>query len=261
MSDPIIVSRQHHLIELTFNRPEKLNAFTRSMCDRLEELCEEIRVDESIRVILLRGSGEAFVAGTDLHELYQNLDTLSEEVISIIRQFNACILMLRDMPKLVISAVHGLVSGVGLSLMLASDLTIASDNAKFAMGFTQMAVSPAGAASYLLPRMVGAKKALELFIMSDIFDAQKANEYGLVNWVVPHDALDAETQRIVDKIANGPMVALGFTKQLIQLSLQNKFSTQMEVESEAFVKCINTKDFKTAVRSLMNKTTPEFEGR
>lgn len=261
MNDSIVVSRQNYLIELTFNRPDKLNSFTHQMCSQLEKVCQEINKDQMIRAVLMRGNGEAFMGGTDLYELYRNIDSISAEALSIIRRFNACILMLREMDKLVVSCVHGLVSGVGMSLMLASDLVIASDNAKFCLGYNQFAISPAGASSHLLPRIVGAKKALELLVMSEIFDVKQAKALGLLNWIIPHDQLASETKKITDHIINGPIIAFIQTKHLLNSAWQNKLTSQLELEAEAFIKCVNTKDFKSAVRSFVNKGIPEFEGR
>ncbi|RDI48813.1 enoyl-CoA hydratase/isomerase family protein [Aquicella lusitana] len=261
MKDSIVLTRQSHIAVLTFNRPDKLNTFDQDMTDHFEALCQEINEDQTIRAVLLRGEGEVFSAGSDLHELYRKLDSFPAEALSGIRQFNACILLLREMEKLVIASVHGMVMGIGMSLLLAADLAIASENTKLALSYNRIALSPAGASSYLLPRIVGTKKALELLVMPEMIDAKEALNLGLVNWIVPHEELASRTQLILDTIANGPMVALVQTKQLMNSAWQNKLTSQLEFEAEAFVRCVNTRDFKTAVRAFVNKREPEFEGR
>lgn len=261
MKDTIVLSREHHLAILTFNRPMKNNAFNNEMCERLEELCQEVNADDSIRIVLLRGNGEAFTTGTDINELSLDLESMSAEALFTIRQFNACILLLKEMEKVVIASVHGMVAGIGMSLMLAADLVIARDDTMFSLGYNQMAVSAIGASSYLLPRIVGAKKATELFLMPEVFDAIQAYELGLVNWVVPHEEMASQTRQIIDRIVNGPMIAFMQTKLLLNSAWQNKLSAQLELEAEAFVRCVNTNDFKTAVRAYVNKQIPEFEGR
>jgi 2-(1,2-epoxy-1,2-dihydrophenyl)acetyl-CoA isomerase len=261
MKDSIVLSREHHLAILTFNRPSKNNAFNYEMCERLEELCQEINADDSIRIVLMRGNGEAFTTGTDINELNQDLESISNEALFIIRQFNSCILLLREMEKVVIVSVHGMVAGIGMSLMLAADMVIARDDTRFSLGYNQMAISAIGASSYMLPRIIGAKKAMELFLMPDVFDAAQAYDFGLVNWIVSKEEMETQTKYIIERIVNGPMVAFMQTKLLLNSAWQNKLSAQLELEAEAFVRCVNTNDFKTAVRAYVNKQIPEFEGR
>lgn len=259
--DPIILTCQNQLATLTFNRPEKLNTFNYDMIDLFKGLCQKIKEDETIRVVLMRGTGETFLSGIDLHELNHALDPFTQEALAIVRQFNACMLMLHEMDKMVIAAVHGLVMGIGMSAMLAADMVVSSENAKFSMGYNRIALSAAGASSYLLPRIVGERRALELLVMSEIFSAQEAYQFGLVNWVVPEDQLADKTQHVIEQLLHGPTVAITQTKQLLNAAWQNKLTAQMELEAESFVKCVNTKDFKTAVRAFVNKRVPEFEGR
>ncbi|OGT57334.1 MAG: hypothetical protein A3F14_06155 [Gammaproteobacteria bacterium RIFCSPHIGHO2_12_FULL_43_28] len=259
--DFITLTREDHLAVLTFNRADKLNAFNYEMAAQFENLCQELNDDQTIRVILLQGAGEAFMTGTDLYEIYRNLESVTAEALGIIRQFNACIMLLREMEKMVIASVHGLIMGTGISLLLAADLVVASETAKFSMRFTQNAVSPVGAVSYLLPRIVGAKRAMELLSTSDVLDAFAAERLGLVNWVVPHAALETKSHEIAKQMVNGPTVALTQTKQLINSAWSNKLSSQLELEAESFMKCAYTKDFKTAVKAFVNKSVPEFEGK
>lgn len=259
--ESIILTCQNQLATLTFNRPEKLNTFSHEMVERFEELCQKIDEDETIRCVLLRGNGESFLSGIDLHELHRDIDAFSAEALSIVRQFNACILMLREMEKPVIAEVHGLVMGIGMSLMLAADLVVSSENAKFSLGYNRIALSAAGASSYLLPRIVGTRRAMELLVMSEVFDAQYANHLGLVNWVVPQEELSDKVNHVIDSLLHGPFIAITQTKQLLNSAWQNKLSSQLELEAESFMECVRTKDFKTAVRAYVNKRVPEFEGR
>jgi 2-(1,2-epoxy-1,2-dihydrophenyl)acetyl-CoA isomerase len=260
LKDTIQLSRQNGLAILTFNRPERLNAFNQSMSRRLEDLCQDIGSDPCIRVVLLRGAGEAFMSGTDLCELYHHLDLVAAEVQLMVRQFNSCILMLREMDKLVIAAVHGFVMGTGMAIMLAADLVLACANTKFSLGYNRIALSPIGAISYLLPRIVGTKKAMELLVMSDIFDVELAKSHGLVNWAVHQSEYEEKLQNIVEHLLNSPFVAIQQTKQLVNSAWHRKLNTQLQLESESFSKCVNTKDFKTAVRAFISKRIPEFEG-
>lgn len=258
----ILFTKEEQVATLTFNRPEKMNAFNLAMAKQLEEYIAQIKEDSLIRVVVLRGAGEVFMAGNDLLEFYQELDTnFSVDVLSIIRHFNHSILALREMEKPVIAVVHGLVTGTGMSLMLAADLVIASATTKFSLGFNRIATTPAGGISYSLPRLVGTKKALELLFLSDSFDAEKAYSLGLINWKVPNEDLNLELQKIIAHLEQGPTLAFAQTKQLLNSAWQNKVTTQLELEAEAFLRSVNSRDFKTAVRAFVNKREPEFEGR
>lgn len=259
MQDSILITRKNQLVTLTFNRPETMNAFNREMAERFEQLCAEISSDDSVRVVLLQSVGESFMAGSDIYELNNDFETLPAEALSLVRQFNACVLMLREMEKLVVASVHGIVLGTGMSLVLVADLVIASHNAKFSLSCNRLALSPAGAISYLLPRAVGLKRAMGLLLMPEMLDATTALSFGLINWVVPHAELSAQTEQIVDYLLSGPFVALHQTKQLVNSAYHNKLMAQLEFEAEALVKCVNTKDFKDALHALVNKRVPELE--
>lgn len=261
MNKTILVSHQDHIATITFNRPDKLNSFNREMSYQFEEICQSISNDPQIRAILLCGAGEAFMSGTDIYELHRDMNAISAEALLLIRQFNSCILLLREMEKPVVAAVHGMVAGPGMSIMLAADLVLASENTMFLLGHNQFGLSPIGGSSYLLPRTIGTKKAMELALFSDMFDVHKAERCGLINWAVPHEGLFLRAKKIMDHLAHGPIVSFSQTKQLMNSSLQNKLASQLELEAESFVKCVNTKDFKAAVRAFVNKRAPEFEGR
>lgn len=261
MTRAVTLTLDNQVAIVTFNRTEHMNALNKEMCAQLEDIICKIKKNSFIRVIILRGAGEVFMAGSDLYEIYKEMDKAMADSVCLIRQFNAITLSLREMDKIVVAAVHGLVAGQGMSLMLAADLVVASEKTRFSLGYCNVATVPAGGVSFRLPRLVGAKKAMELLIMSEMFDAEQALAMGLINWVVPNDELTDYVFRLTDKIINGPMLAYAQTKHLINSSWQNKFASQLELEAEAFIKTINSKDFKTAVRAFVNKRQPDFEGR
>lgn len=261
MTDLVTLTRENHTAVITFNRPEHMNALNKEMIIKLGEITQLIKKDSFIRIVVLRGLGEAFMAGTDLQEVSKQLNTGTAEMMYLIRQFNAAMLMLREMDKIVLACVHGLVAGQGMSLMLSADLILASETTRFTLGYSNIATSPVGGITTQLSRLVGNKKAIELLIMSEMFDAQTALSLGLVNWVVLHDELSEKMRRIVEHVIHGPTLAYAQTKLLINSAWQNKLSSQLELEADSFVKTINSKDFKTAVNAFINKRQPEFEGR
>jgi 2-(1,2-epoxy-1,2-dihydrophenyl)acetyl-CoA isomerase len=261
LAETVTLTRENQVAVLTLNRPEHMNALNKEMTSQLEDLIVKIKKDPYIRVVVLRGAGEVFMAGSDLYEVYKELDTTSSDGVHLVRQFNAATLALREMEKIVIASVHGLVAGQGMSLMLAADLVVASEGTRFSVGYCNIATSPAGGISYRLPRLVGGKKAMELLLLSEMFDAEEAADLGLINWVVPKDELINYVNQLVDRIVNGPTLAFTQTKQLINSAWQAKLSAQLELEAESFTKTINSRDFKSAVRAFVNKRQPEFEGR
>lgn len=261
MTKSVTLTLENQVAIVTFNRSEHMNALNKEMSTQLEDVISRIKKNPFIRVIVLRGAGEVFMAGSDLYEVYKEMDKATADSMCLIRQFNAITLSLREMDKIVLAVVHGLVAGQGMSMMLTADLVVASDNTRFSVGYCNVATSPAGGVSFRLPRLVGGKKAMELLLMSEMFDAEKALALGLINWVVPHKELSEYVYKLTDKIVNGPMLAYAQTKHLINSSWQNKLASQLELEAEAFIKTVNSKDFKTAVRAFVNKRQPEFEGR
>lgn len=261
MTETVTLTKENQIAVLTFNRPEHMNALNKEMTNQIEEIVSKIKKDPFVRALVIRGAGEVFMAGSDLYEVYKGLENPSSDAMQFVRQFNAATLALREMDKIVIAAVHGLVAGQGMSLMLAADLVVAAETTRFSVGYCNIATSPAGGVSFRLPRLVGGKKAMELLLMSELFDAEKAATLGLINWIVPHDEMNDYVNKIVDRIINGPTVAFSQTKQLINSAWQNKLSSQLELEAEAFVKTVNSRDFKSAVKAFINKRQPEFEGR
>lgn len=257
----ILFTQEDQVAFLTFNRPEQMNMLNQAMLDRLEMLISKIKNDPCVRAVVIRGAGEVFMAGTDLYEIYSEFDFAITEIPQLVRQFNSIILSLREMSKPVLAVVHGLASGMGMSLMLAADLVLASFNTYFAMGYSQIGTSPVGGLSFNLPRLIGAKKSMELLFLGTVFDAEEAKQLGLINWCVLHEELTLHTRKIIDNLVNGPTLAFLHTKQLINSSLQNKLTMQMELEIESLIKTIHSRDFKTGVQAYVNKRQPEFEGR
>lgn len=261
MTAAVLLNRDHQVATLTFNRPQKMNAFNREMANQLEHVLAQIKSDPTIRAVVLKGAGEVFMAGSDIQEFNQELDYMTAEALSLMRHFNSSILALREMEKPVLAIVHGLVTGTGMSFMLAADLVLASEETQFSLGFCNIATPPAGGVSYSLPRLIGTKKAAELLFLSETFDADTALQYGLINWVVPQAELILTEQQMVDRLVHGPSLAFAQTKQLLNSAWQNKVTTQLELEAESFMRSVNSRDFKTAVRAFVNKRQPEFEGR
>jgi 2-(1,2-epoxy-1,2-dihydrophenyl)acetyl-CoA isomerase len=171
------------------------------------------------------------------------------------------IYQLRRMAKPVIASVQGASAGFGLSLILAADLAIASDDAYFTLAYRHIGLSADGGATYFLPRIVGERRALEIALLGERFTAQRAHDIGILNWVVPRAKLAEETMSVARKLADGPTIALGKAKQLIRSSFDNSWDEHSHREAEGIAAAAATEDHLEGVTAFVEKRKPVFKGR
>ena len=267
----LLLEKEDGIAILTFNRPERMNALTRSMLRKLPEILSSLEKDDDIKALILTGTGDrAFCAGADAEALAEisgdstkktevpKRDGIRWEKIQPIGY------IARDLyhfNKPVIGAINGVAAGAGLSLAMLSDLMIASENARFTFAFIKRGLIPDCAATYSLPRIVGTAKAKELMWTGDIINAREAERIGMVTRVVPQDKLMDECKAFAHRIAKGPSIAIELTKWAVQKSLDNDFERQLDFESRAQQICNTTEDFKEGVRSFIEKRESTFQGR
>ncbi|HUF21761.1 MAG TPA: enoyl-CoA hydratase-related protein [Burkholderiales bacterium] len=260
MSGNLNVSRDGALAVMTLNRPQALNAIDGEMMAALKDETEALARDGGVRAVMLRGEGPAFCAGGDVPLFHRHLDELPELIVRWGRELHFAILALRRMDKPVLAAVHGAVAGAGMSLMCAADLAIAADDARFTLAYANIGASPDGGSTHFLSRLVGQRKALELAMLPDRFDAQTAKSIGLVNWVVPAAEFGQRANEIAQRLAAGPTRAYAEAKCLLNASPGNSIETQMELELEAFSRCARTADLREGISAFVEKRKPAFKG-
>lgn len=260
MSDTLLYAVADGIATLTLNRPQVMNALDAGMIKELRVVCEQARDDKSVRAIVLRGNGPAFLAGGDVALFHANLPKLPEMVLDLAGELHHAIVALREAAKPVLASVHGAVAGAGVSLLAAADLAIAAAATKFTLAYSKIATSPDGGSSYFLPRIVGTRKALELMMLSDTFDAAAALDLGLVNWVVPAAELAAATDKIARRLVAGPTVAYGETKALVNRTFERPLTAQLDAEAHAFARCAGTQDLAEGVTAFVEKRKPHFGG-
>jgi 2-(1,2-epoxy-1,2-dihydrophenyl)acetyl-CoA isomerase len=261
MTQSILLRVEEGIATLSFNRPQVMNAMDGEMMIQFRAAAELLQKDDAVRVAVLRGEGPAFIAGGDVGVFHRHLAELPELIVRWGREMHFAVQALRRMPKPVLASVHGACAGAGFSILCATDLAIAADDARFSLAYANIGTSPDGGSSYFLPRLVGYKKAMELTLLPDLFDAAVAKSHGLVNWVVPAAELAQETARIAKRLANGPTHAYAEAKRLLNDSPGRSMETQMEEELFAFGRCARTQDFADGVTAFVEKRKPQFKGK
>ncbi|MCI5108070.1 MAG: enoyl-CoA hydratase [Pseudomonadales bacterium] len=258
------ISQEGGIVTLTMNRPEARNALSNEMRAQLADSLHDIEQDDSIRCVVLTGAGEHFMAGGDVKGMAESISKspqeLRKEFILRIHDLHPIMFALRRMPKPVIASCRGAAAGAGVSMALACDLVIASESAFFTLAYCHIGTSPDGSSSFHLPRAVGIKKAMEIALLGDRFSASKAEAMGMINFVVPDADLEAETQKLATRLANGPTHVYGNTKALLYRSMESEFESQLQAEAEYFADCASRADFREGVTAFVEKRQAKFTG-
>ncbi len=246
---------------IEFNRPEAMNCLNAEMAHDLARLSNTICNDPDVSVIIIRGNGRAFMAGGDIQFFHAHLAQLPQELESLFAAVNQFVMNLLTSTKLVISAVHGSVAGIGMSFMLASDLVVAKQETKFTFAYSKIGTNPDGGATFLLPKLLGKHKAMELLLLSEVLSAEEAQRLGLVNWVISEERYDQYVEELAERMATGPLLAYTNIKKLVGQSYQNTLVDHLQAEAEGFLTCARSRDFKIGVEAFLNKKHPEFCGK
>lgn len=247
---------------LTLNRPDRLNALTVETAQDFISAVHEAIKNEA-RAIVLTGSGRAFCAGGDLREMQEvarkdgRIEAFFDEPLRIL---NEAILLIRQTPVPFIAAVNGVASGGGCNLALACDLVIAAESAKFNQAFVKIGLSPDCGGTFILPRLVGWRRATELMFTGDMITPVQAVEMGMINSVVVDNDLMSEALALAERLASAPTAAIAKVKQLLEASATNDYEKQLELERQAQIDSGRTRDFKEGVSAFLEKRPPRFIG-
>lgn len=254
---------EDHVATVTFNRPDVLNALTLDVYAQFRDLLEALRYDDDVRVLVLTGAGNGFCSGGDVHDIIGALlDADMRAHLEFCRMTGAVVGNMRLLDKPIIAALNGTTAGAGAVIALASDFCLASERAKIAFLFTRVGLTGADMGSaYLLPRVVGQRRALELLMLGDSVDAITAERYGLVNRVLPHDELLPVAYEWARRLADGPTLALGMTKRMVNNEWNMDMAAALEAEAQAQALLMMGEDHRIFYEAFKEKAKPVFTGR
>ncbi|HEX5436918.1 MAG TPA: enoyl-CoA hydratase [Gemmatimonadaceae bacterium] len=257
--ESVLIQRDGAIGTVLLNRPEKLNAFAGTMRTEIADALEELEADRAVRVIVITGAGRGFCAGADvgyMAELVQRQDTVA--MAALVEAGRRVVTTIRNASKPVIGSLNGVAAGGGANLALACDLRIASDRARIGQTFNRIGLCPDWGGTYFLSRLVGTAKALELFWLADLIDATECLRLGLVNRVVPHDALGEETTALAQTLAEKPALAVALAKRAVYRAQRLSLPEMLDDELDMQLRCFATPDAAEGINAFVEKRAARF---
>lgn len=249
----IQVERDGAVMRIAINRPEKKNALTAEMYDALSDAVEEAERDSTVRVLLLHGKGDSFTAGNDLQDFLQK-PWKGQARPPAVRFIHA----VAHANKPIVAAVHGLVVGVGTTILLHCDLVYAADETRFMMPFVNLGIVPEAASTVLLPLLIGRQRAAELLMLATPLAAQRAYEIGMVNAVLPAEKLLPTAAEAAQVLAAKPSAALRATKDLMKRHYQAEVDRALREEVEVISERLESAETREALAAFLEKRKPDF---
>jgi len=263
MNNPtsFLYERTDGVATITLNRPDRLNALTFEVYRELTDTFAALRTESDVRVVVLTGAGRAFCSGGDVHDIIGELFNRDMEgLLEFTRMTCELVRNIRALRKPIIASLNGTTAGAGACIALASDIRVASEEAKIALLFVKVGLSGADmGAAYLLPRVVGLAKATELLYTGEFISAHEAERIGLYNRVVPGDQLSQTTRELAERLARSPAFALAKTKEMLDRELYMNLDAALECEAQAQAICMQHPDYREAYEAFVAKRTPKFE--
>lgn len=262
-SSTVLFHKEGNVAWITLNRPEVYNSFNREMILGLQACLDTASLDQEVRVVVLAGAGKAFCAGQDLGEFLEeggqlpsSRDLAFDRIVD--EHYTPLILKITGMNKPVVAAVNGVAAGAGANLALACDLVVAVEEASFIQAFSKIGLVPDSGGTYFLPRLVGRQRAAALMLLGEKISAAEAKQIGMIyDWYSAAD-FENKVKELAERLSDLPTQALGYTKQLLQLSANNTLEAQLKAEGVFQQKAGQSEDFAEGVQAFLEKRRPEF---
>jgi enoyl-CoA hydratase len=256
--ETITVEKRNSVAVLTINRPDKLNALNGQVHKEGVTALDELRRDDTVRVLVFTGAGEkSFVAGADISEFQDETPITQRNVFHAKTLFNS----IDTFPKPVIAMINGFCLGGGNELALACDLRVCSENAKFSQPEINLGLIPGGGGTQRLTRLIGEGRAMEIMLTGDMIDAQTAFNFGLVNHVYALAELEEKTMELANKIAEKAPIALQLAKEAVKFASKSNLDEGLRREVDLFALCFSTEDKQEGVSAFLEKRKPVFKGK
>lgn len=259
MTEDILLEKKNGIARITLNRPDKLNAFNRSLAVGLQEQLKKADEADDIRCVILTGSGRAFSSGQDLSEFPAGKLPDFEKVID--EYYNPLIRLLKSIRKPVVCAVNGIAAGAGANIALSCDIVVATASASFVQAFSKIGLIPDCGGTYSLPRLVGLQKAAAFMMLGDKISAEEAEQYGMIYKCYEDGLFENSVNQIAASLAMLPTEALMLTRTALLQSFTNSLEQQLELEKKFQARAGHTDDFKEGVTAFFEKRLPVFTGK
>jgi 2-(1,2-epoxy-1,2-dihydrophenyl)acetyl-CoA isomerase len=255
----ILFQTDRGLATITMNRPERLNAFNKTMAMEMQDCLDHCATDENIRAVIITGNGKGFCAGQDLAELLGPDAPTMAEILS--EHYNPIVTRIRNLPKPVVAAVNGVAAGAGANIALCADIVVATASASFIQAFSKIGLIPDSGGTFMLPRLIGFQKASALMMLGDKVAAKDAEEMGMIYKTFSDESFRQEVEALGHQLAAMPTKALAFTKHALNQSMTNNLAQQLTLEDKLQQEAASTADYREGVDAFVNKRTPTFNGK
>ena len=261
MSETVLVETHGDWMQITLNRPDKLNCLNKSMHLALRAALQQAH-DQAARAVLITGAGRGFCAGQDLGDRRPGTSDWPPDLQQTLNDyFNPNIKLITSLPAPVICAVNGVAAGAGMSIALACDMALAADSASFIQSFSKIGLVPDAGSSWILPRRVGMARAMGLAMTATPLSAVDAEAWGLIWKRYEDDALLQAARAMAEQLASGPTAAFASTKMLMQRAATADIETQLDHEARAQKLCATSTDYTEGVQAFLDKRAPRFTGQ
>ena len=254
----ILFEIKNSIAFITFNRPQKFNAFNGEMALAFLEKLDECEKNISIRCVCLTGAGKAFCAGQDLAEVIDPNGAGIERIL--LEYYNPIVRSIRNLNKPVVASVNGVAAGAGANIAMCCDVVVAAESASFIQAFSKIGLIPDSGGTYFLPRLIGFQKASALMMLGDKISSAESEKIGMIYKYFPDELLIAETEKIAFALSLLPTKGLAYAKHALNKSMEQNLEQQLNTENIYQQRAAATNDFKEGIRAFVEKRKPNFKG-